>query len=527
MKSLFAHLWAVALLAVLALGTAAPAFAHAQLLTTMPAANAIVADPPPTVTLGFNEPVSPLVITLVSPDGATTDLTTAATSGETLVVPLPDSLGQGTHVLSWRVVSVDAHPIAGALVFSIGTATGAVRPDQATTSSATSTLLWASKLVLFSGLFLGLGGAIFSAVAPMPNRLRPLVVGCLGLGLVAAPMSLGLHGADALGLDPGAILSPSAWSAAWSTSYGLTVLVIAASIVLGLVGLLIFPPLAFIAWPLAALSLALSGHAGAAAPQALTRTAVTLHAAGILFWAGALLPLLFALRDKSPTPDAALARFSRLVPYAVLAILASGIVLAVVQLGPPGAAWLTPYAYILAAKLALLAILFALAAWNRLRLTGPTLAGDATARHRLRLSIAIELVLILIILALAAGWRFTAPPRAIAAAEAVLATPVHAHAMDDRVTADIVVTPGHAGPVDIEITVTDIAGEPLTPASVDLTFSAPALGIEPIKSSAQFVDGVWRIAGQTIPLPGLWEITLDIRIDRFTLSRIGTDITLQ
>ncbi|MNL80540.1 hypothetical protein D3C87_2074210 [compost metagenome] len=61
---------------------------------------------------------------------------------------------------------------------------------------------------------------------------------------------------------------------------------------------------------------------------------------------------------------------------------------------------------------------------------------------------------------------------------------------------------------------------------VDLTLSAPAMGIEPIKLPATLVDGVWRVEGQAIPLPGTWELVLDIRIDRFTLARNGTDITL-
>ncbi len=32
------------------------------------------------------------------------------------VPPLPD----GTHVLSWRVISADGHPVGGSLIFSIG-----------------------------------------------------------------------------------------------------------------------------------------------------------------------------------------------------------------------------------------------------------------------------------------------------------------------------------------------------------------------------------------------------------------------
>ncbi len=528
MTRFMTRLAASILAALLVLASAVPAFAHAQLLSSEPAANALLAEPPDTLSLVFNEPVSPLVISLVAPDGGATDLTAQTSSGEALTVHLPPDLGQGSHVLSWRVVSVDAHPVAGALVFSIGSVTG-LAADLPEASRATAILLWASKAVLFGALFLGLGGAIFALAAPLPERIKVLIGSLNGLGLIAAPLSLGLHGADALGLDPDGVLRASAWATGYATSYGPTTLLLITGFALGLVSLARFRLLALVAWPIAAIALAISGHAGAAEPRWLTRTAVILHIGGILFWVGALLPLLFWMRLREEKADRALRQFSRFIPFAVAPILISGLVLAFVQMGPPGPAWVTAYGIILAVKLGLLVALLGLAIWNRFRLTGPALADDIKARYRLRKSILCEIGLVLVILALAAGWRFTPPPRAITAAEsaqAALAVPAYAHAMDDKVMADIVVTPGRAGPVTIEISVIDTDGAQIDPASVDLTLSAPDLGIEPLKVPARFVDGFWRVDEQIIPLPGLWEMVLDIRIDRFTLARIGTDITL-
>ena len=37
-----------------------------------------------------------------------------------LTVDVPDTLAEGTYVVSWRVVSADGHPVAGALTFSVG-----------------------------------------------------------------------------------------------------------------------------------------------------------------------------------------------------------------------------------------------------------------------------------------------------------------------------------------------------------------------------------------------------------------------
>lgn len=527
MAPIVARLMALVLMALLTIVGTQPALAHAQLLSTEPLANAVLSAAPEVAQLVFNEPVSPLVVSLIAPDGMVTDLTDATTSGETLGVHLPPTLGEGTHVLNWRVVSLDAHPIAGALVFSIGAATGSEAPELAVSSRATSILLWASKALLFSTLFLGLGGAIFALAAPLPPTAMPAIAGLGFAGLVLAPLSLGLHGADALGLAPDAILGASAWAAGVSTSYGMTVMLLVGAFALALLSLFAVRPLAWFCWLLAAVALAISGHAGAAEPQWLMRSAVILHIAGILFWAGALLPLWLWLRRRDEAADIALARFSRFIPFAVAAIVVSGGVLATIQLGPPGDAWLAPYGVILAAKLGLLSILFTLAVWNRFRLTRPALAGDIAARKRLRRSILVEIGLVLAIFALAAGWRFTPPPRALAVAQAAQearSVPAYGHAMDDKVMADIVITPGRAGPVTIDITVLDIAGNPIEPAGVTLTLSAPALGIEPFQAGAEFTDGVWRVTGQVIPLPGRWELVLDIRLDRFTLARIGTDI---
>ncbi len=513
---------------LLLLAAALPAFAHAQLLSSTPAANAVLAQAPQTLTLVFNEPVSPLVISLIAPDGTATDLTEATTSGEMVNVHLPSGMNEGTHVLSWRVVSVDAHPIAGSLIFSLGNATGTAFV-MAESSHATSILLWASKTVLFMGLFLGLGGAIFALAAPLPKDAKAIIMALNGLGLIAAPISLGLHGSDALGLDPTGLFNPAAWSAGYSTSYGLTAMLLLAGFALAFISLFRVSLLALIAWGLAAFALAISGHAGAAEPQWLTRGAVILHIGGIIFWAGALLPLFVWMREPGAEADKALAQFSRFIPFAVAPIIVSGGVLAFIQMGPPSASWITPYGMILAAKLGLLIALFGLALWNRFRLTQPALLGDSRARAQLRKSVLCEIVLVLVIFALAAGWRFTPPPRAIAAAEvaqAALETPAYTHAMDEKIMAEIEVTPGRAGPVDIEINLMDMEGEIFEPMSVDLTLSAPDLGIEPIKIPANFRDGLWRVDGQTLPLPGLWELVLDIRIDRFTLARIGTDITI-
>ncbi|WP_204314651.1 CopD family protein, partial [Stenotrophomonas maltophilia] len=65
--------------------------------------------------------------------------------------------------------------------------------------------------------------------------------------------------------------------------------------------------------------------------------------------------------------------------------------------------------------LVLVAALIGLAALNRYRLT-PALARAPTEGRALARSVGAEILLVLAILGLVAGWRFTPPPRALAAA---------------------------------------------------------------------------------------------------------------
>ncbi|MEY9773110.1 copper resistance D family protein [Sinorhizobium fredii] len=130
-------------------------------------------------------------------------------------------------------------------------------------------------------------------------------------------------------------------------------------------------------------ALSLSGHAAAAAPQWLMRTAVFLHAMAISFWVGALAPLRLALRRGDPAAVPALRRFSAVIPLVLIVFIAVGVVLATVQVERLHALLDTAYGRVFLVKLGLLVALFLLAAGNRWRLAKPVVAGDGPATKRL------------------------------------------------------------------------------------------------------------------------------------------------
>ena len=363
----------------------APAFAHSALIASSPADGAVVQTAPRQFSLAFNEPVSPLVLKLVRPDGSSLPLDRYALENATLVIDVPQ-LGEGTHVLVWRIVSADGHPVGGSLVFSIGAPSAGGPPDAMAPGSRTvQAALWLGKTTLYAGLFFGVGGAFFLAwIGPASGRAKGLVLGALRLGLVAALLSVGLQGLDALDLSLTALVWPAIWDVGFGTSYGYTATA-ALLALLGAIASLSLPwqaisrTLALLALVGVGVALAASGHAADATPHWLTRPAVFLHAVGIACWVGALPPLAFLLSARGPDAAAALRRFSRLIPYPIAAMVIAGIVLAVIQVQSPQALVATSYGQLLMAKLAIVAALFVLAMRNRWRLTA---AGGERGRWR-------------------------------------------------------------------------------------------------------------------------------------------------
>ncbi|WP_292400336.1 copper resistance CopC/CopD family protein, partial [Mesorhizobium sp.] len=375
---------AIGLLAAIVLlaAIAAPsqAFAHAALITTDPADGAVLAQSPAQFSLSFSEPVSPLTLTLVQSDGTPVPLTSYRLNGQTVRIDNPQTLGSGTHVLSWRVISADGHPVGGSVLFSIGTPSAAPAVSEAVDRGLT-TAIWIGKILLYVGLFLGVGGAFAIAWLAKGGRSgQRFVIAAILCGLVAAPLSLGLQGLDALGAPLARLAQAGVWQAGLGTSFGWTVLVALVALGFGLLSL-VGPrgrakPFALAGVAGVGAALAASGHASAAEPQWLTRPMVFLHGAGIAFWAGALTPLGLAMRRKPVDAAAFLRRFSQAILPVVAMLAATGIVLAIIQVQAPAALLDTAYGRLLLVKLALLFFLFTLAATNRWKLTAPAEAGE-------------------------------------------------------------------------------------------------------------------------------------------------------
>jgi copper transport protein len=522
--------WLVAaLMAMAILAVPGRAFAHAALVATDPADGAVLTQSPTRFSLTFSEPVSPLVLTLVRPDGSQLALTSFRLNDQTVEIDNPETLKSGTHVLSWRVVSVDGHPVGGSALFSIGAPSAAPMAAEAVDRTLRAAI-WIARLFLYAGLFLGVGGAFALAWLAGDRRCgQRIVAAALLFGLVAAPVSLGLQGLDGLGAPLARFATAAVWKTALETSYVWTVLI--GLIALGLALLSLAGPSALRKLSACAAllgvgaGLAASGHASAAEPQWLTRPLVFLHGTAIAFWAGSLAPLGLALRREPAEAKVFLRRFSRAILPVVILLAASGIVLAIIQVEQPSALIDTSYGRLLLLKLALLLFLFTLAAVNRWTLTAPAEAGDTEVQRRLVRSIGIEVVIVLAIFGVAAGWRFTPPPRALAIAAA---QPVSIHIHTLEAMADLSITPGHAGEVAASMVIMTGDFGPLDAKAVTLVLSKADSGIEPIKRPATKPgDGTWRVDNLVIPISGRWNARLDILVSDFEMVKIEAPIEIR
>lgn len=505
------------------------AFAHATLVSSTPNDGDLLLQPPAAVSLRFNEPVSILSATLVDASGQLVPLDDAVADGGIVTIPLPP-LSKGSYAVSWRAVSDDGHPIAAATSFVVGKNSGSVLPASPVRDKGIEVGLWTARLLLFISLVFGVGGATFRTLAgKLPHEALTVSKICIVGGIVAAVTVVGLQGLDLLGLRLAELTSAAPWQAGFKSPFGTTAVLSATALAFSFAALAarsvgFGTAAATISMLFLGLSFCFSGHASVAEPRWLSKTALFIHAVAISWWIGALLPLSLLLRLERRLAAPPLIRFSRFIPYAVIPLLASGFTLAALQLGPPGPSWLSAYGLIFAAKFVLLWLLFAIASWNRWVLTPPAAAGNARALRSMRKGIAYEIILSLMILALVAGWRFTPPPRALAAQTSQLATVL---LQDNQLNVHVSLDPARVGSNTIGVDV-NRSNESLQPKSVRIALHPPTSTLAPLIRDAQLdEENGWVVPQVLLPVAGVWTVQVEVRISDFDLVKLSGPIDVK
>jgi copper transport protein len=535
-------------MAVIGLGAllapAAPASAHAALLSSIPPPGSIVGTSPTEITITFSESVAPVdgQVEVLAPDGKRIS-GRATANGSVLRIPVRKADHPlGTYVVSYRVISADSHPVGGGLTFSVG-APSARPPDTVADGVHRSVAVGVpmARYLGYAGLTLAVGPALFLALLwpRRTSRRGPIRLVRAGLSLTAfgtvgqiwlqAPESSGAPVWDVSLTELGHVLS---------SEYGL--MLTARLATLAAVAALLPPALLGRAGPGRALALVtlavgglatwpLTGHAITAPLPGVIVAADVVHIAAMAVWLGGLATLAaFLLRGTHPRVlGVILPAWSRWAAIAVVWLVGGGTVQAVVQIGSVGALWRSEYGKLLLAKIAILAVTLGAAAYaRRLVRRAQVPAAGAT---RLRRTVGIEVAATALVLAISAVLVQVNPGRTAAVDRAAVSNDGVSQTLSCPLyTLQFNIYPVQLGEDNaIHAFVYTPAGAPLPVEQWTVTSQLVSHGLEPVSAPLLGLIPTNHAAGAiTFPLPGTYEVRFTIRISDVDEATVKTSITV-
>jgi copper transport protein len=566
--------------------TAGPASAHASLVTTDPGEGARVAQVPSAVTLRFSEGVSlgAGYARVLRSGGERVDAGTASVDGDVLTIPLRTGLPDDGYLVTYRVISADSHPVAGAYSFVVGD--GALVPTGAAgaedrTDAVVGGGLPVTRWIGFVGLALAVGVPLLVLLCwpggwASPRLGRMAAGGALAVA-VGALGSFLLQGPYAAGSGPGSLVDPTLLRATLDSEAGRALLVrlvlaLALAALLRRVWRRGTPTAGLVAAGavLAAgivLSTAAVGHPVAGSWPGLAIPVTVIHVAAMATWLGGLTGLLVGvLRADVPADEVADAvpRYSRVAFVSVVALVVTGTVQAVREVESPTALFATAYGWVLVAKLVLVAAALAAAGVSRVwvqqrlgvrrsrpggrrSLTAHAFAataddGVATAAEArghaqsesavehvpaLRRSVLVELAVAGAVLALSAVLVGLPPARA-AVAQPVDAVLQLQGAAGPSGSVQVSIDPARPGANTLHLYLFDDSGALIQPAGITATLTEASQRIGPIDVKLQpGGPGHYLAEGMDIPGAGTWTLAIAVRIDEFTATTASTDFPVR
>lgn len=558
------------------------ASAHAALISTQPGQGALVATLPAMVSLTFSEPVVVATsgVRVFGPGGSELD------NGHTVHIGQPSTVGvglssaspvtQGTYTVSWRVISADSHPVAGAFTFSVGhpsagRSPAGAQPTGSATLGAVYAVVRAAAFASFAVLVGSIGFVLFcwpGGIARRDTR-RLMLAGWAGL-LACTMATLLLQGPYGNGLGLDRLLDPALVSetldsrlgaalagrlALLALGGGFLVLLCAWLENLGRRGRIWFGALGVaLALGLAA-TWSAADHAAVGLQPELALPADMVHLMAMGLWLGGLVTLIVLLRPVSAATaelpaltDRAVYRFSAIATGSIVVLIGTGSYQSWRQLGSWAAFGSTDYGRLLLVKLGAVALMLSVAAlshrWVTRRrqalagvgaaartatggpaLSQPTQHQDAPRLAVLRRSVLGEAALGALVLGVTAILINAEPGRT-----ATAASPGPAHQVisydtggpNGRGRLIVDVNPAATGPNMIHITAQDPRGTPTDVAELgaELTLTARQLGPFTI-ALRNIAPGEYAASGVQLPYRGNWRLTVTVRtsdIDETTVA---------
>lgn len=537
---------ALGLLALVLLGavlTAPSASAHTRVVVSVPAEGSVLGTAPGTVELRFNEPVAPVVqgFALYDSTGRHTVAGSPSPVGVTtrdrvVTATLPSGLARGSYLLGWRVVSADGHPVGGTLAFAVGapSAEPPAAPAADAGDGAVGTLLTTAQVLGWVGLLGGVGLWSFRHLVLPPGRRRSpggrLVAAALGLAVAATLLQAGATAVRQAGGRLVDLADGWAWRQGLGSAPGVALLLVVVGTLLLLTADRLPARAVRVAGLLGALvalaSVLATGHSRTVGPAGVMAVLDLVHVSAAAVWSGGLLGLGLHLLAARHRPEdtvhtaAVVVRFSVLAGVLVGLLGLSGAAMATLVLERPADLTGTGWGRALLAKLALVAVVGVLAAWNRFALVAAVRRRGAAAEQwrRLRAAVVDEALVVVVALALTGvlvGQSPSAPADAGSGTTLAAATTQRAELGDGSV--QLTVTPGGVGTRTAELTLRRGDGSPLvTDEPPQVRLSLPEQGLGPVPATVEPLDepGQHTVTA-ALPVAGRWQLLVTVRTSRF------------
>jgi copper transport protein len=543
---------AAALAMVLVLVSAGPASAHATLESTNPADGQHLDKAPTEVTLTFSEDIGapPGAVRVFNNQGHRVDDGDVKAHNETASVGL-NSIGDGGYVVTWRVISADSHPVNGAFTFTVGTGTAASSDLVSSLLNSGSNKKWdiagdVARGIGYAATFIAGGGAIFLAVVHDGRSdrrgLGKVVLWAAIVGAIAVVVQLPISAALATGLGLGSITHTGVLGQVLADGVGaqtVTVLLglaVATTAVLWKTRTTATRVAAVVGGGAAAIGFAFAGHTTVTEPRWLVYSADMVHVLAASVWVGGLVLLfLFLRRQRAESGDAVhaggvVARFSRLAGFAIVAIGIAGGILAYEEIRALSALTSTTYGKLVLVKVGVVAVIVAVAAYNRYQLVPALQRAEARGRNawsHLTSTVRIEVIGVIVVLGITGVLVNQVPARTAAGIGTIYSQTKEL--APTKNTVNLVVDPNRVGLNAIHMYLLDATGRTVdAPNGVTVKISFPSESIGPFERKAdQGGPGHYLLAGNSdLSRPGQWQIEVDAQFTRFEEGTAVFDVNV-
>jgi copper transport protein len=491
--------------------------AHAVLDNSVPASGATVAESPPQIVFDFDEPVETSLghIKLYDSGGEQIDLPELRQDNADKSIVRVDvpTLESDTYVAAFRVISVDGHPVDGAITFKVGEGVpddvSGVVADALSGEETDATVDAAMQLVRFVG-YLGVAvllAAIFIGLGTGALVRRWVILGGGVLAVTSAAL-ICLQGAVAGGNSLGGVLRWDAIRGVLDTRVGEALLartLLAGALVVAVVlvrtttfatnqATRLLSVVAFIAIPA---TYAFGGHSGAAPSLVVSVLTSMFHVAAVATWFGGLVLLVCDAQLRS---EETVGWFSKRAALMVPVAVAAGVVQVLVLTDEIDGLTDLSYGKWLVAKLVLVGAMLLSAAVVRKRF----MSSGVTA---LRSVLAAEMCIGLLVLAATSG-LVAEPPR-----DTTGGAPFSTSLVQGDIIANITLSPARVGTTEMHVIISPPGGSLAPVADATARLSLASRDVPPVPVSLALVGSNHYVGTIQIPYSGEWKLDVIVSVD--------------